>query len=191
MNRVTCLTFAAACLLQANPASADIVQDSGQFDLAIFAYAPLGQTFTAVDAQISAIAFAFSEINPGFPNDPVTMSLYAGDGFGGTLIASVSQTLPAVLPSTSAPPQFIDFDFTGVTLTVGEVYTVAVTAGTSPRIAAVYSNADPYAGGHYISGFDGSIAAYDLNFRVTAAVPAPAGLALGLGALSAGLRRRR
>lgn len=182
---VLCAAIAGAI---APAASADIIQDQGVFDHAISFFDPVGQTFTAVDPQISAIAFAFSDINPSSPNDPVTMSLYEGVGFDGTLIASTTQTLPAVLPSTSATPQFIDFDFTGVSLTVGAIYTVAVTTSNSPKIAVVYSMSDPYAFGHYISGEEGLIPDWDLNFRVTA-VPAPAGLALGL--LAAPIVRRR
>ena len=157
-------------LAMASPARADIVQDAGVFDLTISFHQPLGQSFTAVDARIAAIAMAFSDINPTFPNDPVTMSLYAGDGYGGALIASVTQTLPAVLPSTSATPEFIDFDFSGVELIPGSVYTVAVTTSNSPKIAAVHSRSNPYPGGVlYSPEFGGAVPEWDLNFRVTAA----------------------
>jgi hypothetical protein len=171
-------------------AHADIVQSSGIFDRAISFYDPIGQTFTAVDAQINAIAFAFSDINPTFPNEPITMSLYEGVGFGGTLLGSVTQTLPGVLPGTLDTPVFIDFDFSGTALNVGSVYTVAVTVPSSPKVAVVYSDANPYAGGHYISGVDGIITGFDLNFRVTA-VPAPSAAAMGGICLLVSARRRR
>lgn len=165
----TCVVLGAVALA-CGSAGADIVQDAGVFDLAISFHQPLGQSFTAVDAEISAIAMAFSDINPSFPNDPVTMSLYAGAGTGGTPIASVTRTLPAVLPSTSATPEFIDFDFSGVVLVPGSVYTVAVTTSSSPKIAAVYSRSDPYPGGVlYTPEYGGAVAEWDLNFRVTAA----------------------
>lgn len=190
MRPCTTTGLLACVALSAGAARADIVQDGGIFDRAISAYQPIGQTFTAVDAQISQIAFAFSNINPSFPNDPVTMSLYAGEGFDGALLGAVSMTLPSVLPGTSDTPEFIDFDFSGTTLTLGEVYTIAVTTSNSPKIAVVYSTSDLYAGGSYISGDDGLVTSLELNFRVTA-VPAPAGVAvLGLGLLG-GVRRRR
>ncbi len=165
----TCMVLGAA-VLACGSAGADIVQGAGVFDLAISFHQPVGQSFTAVDAQISAIAMAFSDINPSFPNEPVTMALYEGEGYGGALIASVTQTLPAVLPSTSATPQFIDFNFTGVDLVPGSVYTVVVTTGTSPKIAVVYSQSDPYTGGDlYTPVYGGAVAGWDLNFRVTGA----------------------
>lgn len=180
-----------AAVLACGSARADIVQDAGVFDLAISFHQPVGQSFTAVDTHISAIAMAFSDINPTFANDPVTLSLYAGDGYGGALIASVSQTLPATLPSTSAAPEFIDFDFTGVVLDAGSVYTIAVTTSNSPKIGVVYSQSNPYAGGVFYSPeYGGAVAGWDLNFRVTG-VPAPAGLCvLGGLAIVTGRRRR-
>lgn len=174
----------------AGVANADIVQNSGVFDRAISVYDPIGQTFTAVDAQISAIAFAFSDINPSFPNEPVTMSLYAGVGFGGTLLGSFTQTLPGVLPGTLDTPVFIDFDFSGTVLYIGSIYTVGVTVPSSPKVAVVYSDANPYSGGHYISGVDGIVSGFDLNFRVTT-VPAPSGAALGGICLLISSRRRQ
>lgn len=179
-----------ALALAAPPAAADIVQDAGVFDTAITFHNEIGQVFTAVDAQISRIAFAFSDINPTFPNDPVTMHLYAGEGFGGTLIHSVAQLLPDVLPGTSDQPQFIDFDFSGISLAVGQTYTVSVTTSNSPKVAVVFSGADPYADGYMISAVEGAHTFSDLNFRVTA-VPAPGCAALlSLGALAAAGRRR-
>jgi hypothetical protein len=182
MNRIMTGGVVGAALL-ACQAGADIVQDAGIFDLAISVHQPVGQSFQAVDSHISAIAFAFSNINPSFPNDPVTMSLYAGEGYGGVLLGSVTQTLPAVLPSTSATPEFIDFDFSGLVLEAGAMYTVAVTTSNSPKIAVVYSTSNPYAGGTFFSpAYGGGVAGWDLNFRVTAEVCA-ADLAAPFGSL--------
>jgi hypothetical protein len=119
--------------------------------------------------------FAFSDINPGSPNDPITMSLFAGAGFGGLLVDSVTQTLPAVLPTTSDPPVFIDFDFSGTPLVIGQTYTAAVTT-SSFKVAVVYLNSDGYAGGRlFHSGSTNSCGAggdgCDLNFRVTGRTP--------------------
>jgi hypothetical protein len=171
-----------AGLLASGAARADIVQDSGIFDLAISVHQPVGQSFMAVDARVSAIAFAFSDINPTFPNTPVTMTVYAGEGYAGAVLASVTKTLPAVLPSTSAPPEFIDFDFPGLVLEEGSMYTVAVTT-SSPKIAVVYSTSNPYAHGTFFSpAYGGAVAGWDLNFRVRAEVCA-ADLAAPFGSL--------
>src|SRR5437016_7215564 len=150
-----------------------ILNSAGQFDRSISAFDPIGQSFTAEDPLLGKIAFAFSDINPGLANDPVTMTLYSGTGFGGAVVRAVTQTLPDPLPSTAAPPQFIDFDFTGTPLIPGNVYTAAVTTSNSPKIAVVYDPADHYAGGVYID-VNGQQAGSELNFRVTPGVPEPA-----------------
>ncbi|HYE61351.1 MAG TPA: hypothetical protein VD997_05090 [Phycisphaerales bacterium] len=151
-------------------ASADIVNAGGQFDRTISVRDPVGQSFTAVDADIGAISLAFSDINPSFPNDPVTIAVYAGAGVTGALLDQRTVTLPAVLPGTLATPEFIDIDFTGLTLTPGQVYSIAVTTGSSPKVALVYGP-NAYAGGVYFdsAGVDATL---DVNFRVLAA-PGP------------------
>jgi len=175
--------------LAAQRVSADVIlQDAGQFDRAIAAFDPIGQTFVAIDPVLSTIAFAFSDINPTSPNEPITMTLYAGTGFSAPL-HSVTQTLPAVLPPPTAPPQFIDFDFTGIATTVGATYTVAVTVPSSFKVAVVYADSNQYAGGTYID-VNGVNANSELNFRIVG-VPAPGAAALAVLALGAGARRRR
>lgn len=185
MNKLLC-TIGLLAAIPAAAASADIVNSAGQFDRAI-ALGELGQSFTAVDASIAAIALAFSNLNPTLPNTPITMRLYSGAGFGGSIIQSVTETLPDVLPTTSQTPVFYDFDFTGVTLVPGQVYTISVQT-TSFKVAAVYGP-DAYSGGTlYNTG--GAVPSEDLNFRVTA-VPAPGALAALGGLLAFGARRRR
>jgi len=184
---------AAAAVLAVVPAASAgvILNNAGQFDRSISSRDPIGQSFTAEDPLLGKIAFAFSDINPGFPNDPVTMTLYTGTGFGGAVVKAVTQTLPDPLPSTAAAPQFIDFDFTGAVLTVGNVYTAAVTTGSSPKIAVVYDSQNHYDGGVYIAAVDGVQNTFELNFRVTPGVPEPASLAVvALGGLAL-VRRRR
>ncbi len=179
--------------------AAIIEQSAGVFDAAIAAFDPIGQSFVATDSLLGSIAFAFSDINPTSANDPVTMTLYDGAGVAGSVLTSVMQTLPAVLPSTTAAPVFIDFDFTGTSLTIGNTYTAAVTTGSSFKIAVVYNGADAYASGMAFESAAGSLnscsAGCDLNFRVTpSAVPVPAAAWLfgsGLVGLLSVSRKRR
>jgi len=183
-------TMAAVVMAAGTPAFAGVIlQDVGLADRQIAAFEPIGQTFKAEDVEISAIAFAFSDINAGAPNQAVTLTLYAGAGFGGAVVKSVSRLLPAVLPSPLLPPEFIDFDFTGSVLTVGGTYTIAArVAQGSPKVAVVYSGANPYAGGTSIDA-GGVRTRDDLNFRVTP-VPTPAALALAAAACLPRARRQ-
>jgi hypothetical protein len=98
------------------------------------------------------------------------MTLRSGAGLTGTVIRSVTQTLPAVLPGTLVTPQFIDFNFNGTALTPGQAYTVTVTT-TSAKAAVVYGSTDLYANGSLVYG-QGSLGGCpsgggcDLNFRI-------------------------
>jgi hypothetical protein len=189
---ISLFSCAVAALIVSPLASAGVILNSaGQFDRSIASVDPIGQSFTAEDPLLGKIAFAFSDINPGSANDPVTMTLYSGTGFGGSVLKAVTQTLPDPLPSTGAPPQFIDFDFTGTALVPGNVYTAAVTTSNSFKIAVVYDSADHYAGGIYID-VNGQQTTSELNFRVTPGVPEPTALALiSIATLALTPRRQR
>ncbi|HZZ69148.1 MAG TPA: PEPxxWA-CTERM sorting domain-containing protein [Phenylobacterium sp.] len=181
-----------------------IVNTEGVFDASIDAFGPLGQTFVAIDSNLVSIGFAYSDLNPTEPNDPVTVSLYSGAGgldssghVEGTLIASQSVTLPLVLPTTGDPPSIIDTDFSGVHMTVGDAYTAVVSA-TSFKVAVVYG-ADGYDQGNTINNLSECSTGCDLDFRIvgsdaTGGVPEPASWALlitGFGGVGAMLRRGR
>ena len=188
----------AGLLSLAGAARAGVIEvNAGVFDSAIAAYQPIGQTFTAIDEALISIGFAYSDINPGAPNTEVTIDLYEGDGFAGALLASRSFVLPAVLPSTSDPPAFIDTDFSGVSLVVGGVYTAALSVAANSFKVAVTYGFDAYDGGYgFGSGF---CADCDLNFRVVGesggtTVPEPHAWALmiaGFGLAGSVLRSRR
>ncbi|MBX3484700.1 PEPxxWA-CTERM sorting domain-containing protein [Phenylobacterium sp.] len=189
---------AVAAAAAAGAAQAAVIENTaGVFDASIAFYSPLGQTFTAIDTDLISIGFAYSNINPDSPNDPITLSLYAGEGVGGTLVASRVFTLPSVLPSTLDAPVIIDTDFSGVSLTLGAVYTAALST-SSFKVAVVYGD-DAYAGGHALNSLS-SCASCDLDFRVVGSseprggVPEPATWALmltGFAGLGARLRSRR
>lgn len=167
-----------------------ILQNEGSGSLQIAFFAPLGQSFVADDVQLSTIGFAFADMNPGHPNSPVTLSLYAGSGFGGTLLGSVTQTLPLTLPEIRAPFEFIDFNFSGHSLVPGATYT-AVATTTSPKVGIVYNRRNAYAEGQLFEVNTVGDPGQDLVFRVVT-VPEPAPAVLGpLSGLILLIRRRR
>ena len=127
------------------------------------------------------------------------MTLYAGAGFGGSAIGTDVLDLSAtVLPDTfTNDNNFIDFDFSGVGLIVGQTYTAAVTASDS-SIALQYTSNNPYASGQlYDSRNDDLLGCdaggCDLDFSVTpSAVPVPAAVWLfGSALLGLGVVKRR
>jgi len=127
------------------------------------------------------------------------VQLYEGVGDSGTLVATVSDTLPD-LPAFSET--FFDFDFSGenVQLTSGQVYT-ALVYRPNARWSLQRNNpsaspfAPDYAGGHLMSlGTENT--SQDARFRVVTAPKVPllgplGALALTLGLLGAGWRRLR
>lgn len=156
--------------------AAVIEQSAGQFDATIVAFDPIGQSFVAEDALLGQIAFAFSR-NSNTPSDGlVTMTLFSGAGFAGASLGSVIMDLSGPLPGTLAAPQFVDFDFSGVGLTVGNTYTASVTSNDF-SISVVYNGNDAYASGMLLESGSSNLCTNgcDLNFRVTPAlVPMPA-----------------
>lgn len=178
--------FAGLC---ATANAAVIEQPDQNQRIAIFAFGPVGQTFTAEDTRVN-IAFAYLLQNPFEPDAGVEMTLYEGVGTGGTLLQTVGVVLPPALASAPGyPGDLVDANFSNVLLTVGNVYTAAVTTtNSSYRIGITLQETDAYAGGQAIFGQAFSEcpgASCDLRFRVTP-VPAPAALPLigaALGAL--------
>jgi hypothetical protein len=171
------------------PASATTIENDGAWvDFYQIAYfSPLGQSFTAVDADLLSIGFNYAEINSGFENSAITIDLHEGAGLGGAVIASRTFTLANLSGWT-------DTDFSGVTLTVGQVYTAAVS--TSSPLEAINLTADVYAGGNLYTPQQGFPADRDLMFRVVGAsdVPEPVSWAMmvgGFGLIGGAMRTRR
>lgn len=130
-------------------------------------------------------------INPGWPIDPITLSLYSGYGSGGTLLASDTFLL------TPGYNGFFDSDFSSVSLTVGATYSIAASnAGPSPYwgigVGAAYAGGTAFVHGNQDPGLD-------YAFRITpttstAPIPEPetyAMLLAGLGLLGFVARRRK
>jgi len=146
----------------------------------------LGQSFTADPSVAALLQVMFVQTN----NDPgmsVTAQLYGGAGYGGPLLDSYVLSLPNVLPTNS--PLF--FDFTGNSLTSGNVYTVRLLPTAALTVQA--ANTDPYAGGAQLDGSGLAIVGMDFRFNIHGeAVPEPTCLILlGTAATILYARRRR
>jgi hypothetical protein len=110
-------------LLPANRArSREILQPQSSGTMSIFGNSPVGQTFTAQDPLISSIGLSLHGMDDRYPTNQLTYELRQGAGTSGSLLASRSFTLPTSFDG------FADADFSSVTLSVGEVYTVLVSA---------------------------------------------------------------
>jgi len=205
----TCVLVLMIGMFSAELRADTINQSSGFSSVTIAFIQPIGQTFQwTSDPGLGSIGFTFVNMNPTEPNQPITVTLRAGSGFGGPVLRSVTQTLPAALPGPSQPPGlFVDFDFSGVALSPG-IYTAAVTTFTGFKIGLNYSTTDPYSGGAmlftldpgqtFLNGLCTNGGSCDLNFRVTPTsstpVPEPSSLSFlagGLFLLPAFVRRQR
>ena len=92
----------------------------------IQAFEEFGQTFTAEDTRIESISFWVVDVNQSFaPSDfDLTVQLFDGVGSGGSLLGTaVNSTL------VNGFEGFLPFDFTGVTLNIGSVYSSPTIAG--------------------------------------------------------------
>lgn len=170
-----------------------------------------GQSFTAIDTNLTSFGFQFNALNPGAANTPFVFTLREGAGLSGAVIASLTFTLPNTINDRT--PTWFDFDITGTTVTLGGIYT-AVLSNSGTRHGIVMgpniniftgqeTSGDAYAGGraYFVQEVYPNCAQTgncDLNFRVTGntaagAVPEPATWALmllGFGAVGGVLRRR-
>lgn len=119
--------------------SSDIVQDQFNSIKQIHAYSGIGQTFTADDSAIDSIGFYFVDMNPSYGPLSLTLNLYSGSGFGGSSLGSQLFSL------TDGFNGWYDVDFSTVSLTVGDVYSVEIIAPTQRW--AVQVNQHSYASG--------------------------------------------
>lgn len=132
---------------------------------------PVGQSFTAgLNGILSQIDIFSNGPNSG---GTAEMSIYSGDGFGGTLLGSVSKTFGS---TPGLDPISFDVSGLGITLTAGNVYTFGISSFIGGQ-QIVSSNVNPYAGGIQYNNptYYGSTPSWDLMFQTQVqVVPIPA-----------------
>ena len=159
----------------------------------------VGESFTPASAVMNAVTLSLEDYTTASAST-VTLNVYAGAGFAGTLLGT---SAPVTFSNTSLAT--VEFDLAApLTLTLGSTYTLALSLAAYTGILSQFSSANPYAGGTFYFG-GGSISAWDLVFAEgvnsasllppPANVPEPSSWALlGVGVAGLGvaaLRRRR
>jgi hypothetical protein len=155
---------------------------------AVGGFAPIGQTFQAVDALIGLAGFEMYVINNNQSSPPaITLDLYAGIGTAGLLVAS--RTFAGPPNAFLMPPRFLTGDFTGATLIPGANYTLSVIDPTN--YWGITHTLDVYTGGTAVLCGSATAACnfspfapsqIDFKFEVLAASPEPATVFLIFGA---------
>src|SRR5882724_4246360 len=126
--KVFSLVFGSSLLVTSSLWSGEIIQPQTRGSLDIAAFNPLGQTFTAEDSKISSIGFQVWANIDQYSSAQLTYELREGADPSGLLLASASFTLPTTFSG------YADADFSSVTLTVGQIYTVLLFA-SNPSFA--------------------------------------------------------
>jgi hypothetical protein len=217
-THIAATLIAGALLTQAGTANAaDTIEvvsgPAGARGVQIMFYGPVGQSFTAINSNLTSFGFQFQTFNAGAASAPVVWQLLDGAGLTGAVIASRTLSLPTTLPARTGV--FFDFDITGVNVVAGQHYTAVVSTATSRYGIALgpeYNlstgaplGGDAYAGGRaffttnaFPNCTNTAASNCDLNFRVTgfnaAAVPEPATWATmlgGMGLIGGAMRRSR
>jgi hypothetical protein len=201
-----------AAALPAAASAATIQVESGTRGASISYFQPIGQTFTAIDNQLTSIGFQFQSLNPSNANDAITLTIRQGAGLTGSILATQSFTLPNSINSQT--PVWFDIALANLGVTIGEAYTAVLTTTGSFRNAVTFGpnlniytgeplTGDAYTGGTLVSQtvvdpFCTRTGSCDLNFRVSgvtvAGVPEPttwAMLIAGFGLVGGAMRGRR
>ena len=215
MNRFTLAAVAAFSTFLAAPAMAQAVVDHSDmtnhgegfpfyFDFGggdTLNNMPAGQSFTAgLSGQLTAFQFAAGSQGAGASD--FTFAVYSGDGTGGTVLGSATQSLACVGISNGCSVTF-DTSAMGIDVVAGQQYTLAVSAISGPGLTLDFlgTASDSYAGGHSFFGPGyGNEPGWDLDFTDfidpghSGAVPEPSSWALmlgGFGLIGGALRARR
>jgi hypothetical protein len=144
----------------------------------------LGQSFTADNSIGNLTSFLFV-ISSNDPSVTATAKLYAGVGYGGSLLDTDSVFLSSVVPFDSG----LNFDFSGNSLTAGSVYTVQVTSDATLLLQA-HTN-DLYTGGALLDS-TGTPQVGDFKFFIEGtSVPEPGSLSLFAAGAGMMLGRRK
>ena len=120
-----------------------------------------GQSFTAIPAvaNLTTIGFGYRDSNTFLSPSLVTIDLFEGIGYGGSLVDSASMVI-----ATGLGNRIVDFDFSGVTVSPGSFYSFRVTGG--PGAGGIYNADDLYAGGTMLDSTGNPLPDDDLTFRV-------------------------
>ena len=159
---------------------------------------PNGQSFTAGNNQRLASISVFSNGGIQGGTNDVTFEVHSGDGLGGPLLGTLTETVSSVFDSGLG--KFVlslDVMSLGINQVSGSMYTFDFTNVTGPGDLSTRgilgSDTNPYAGGRAYEGpAYGNQPNWDLAFQTITVVPEPTSLMLvlsGLGFL--GFRMRR
>jgi hypothetical protein len=121
----------------------DIWQSQSNSFRQIDYYSPIGQSFTATRNKLLTFGLYFIDLGPGGGAETLTMSLYSGEGFSGSPLASTTFSL------TDSYNNYYDVSF-NVAVNQGDMYSVMITAPTTRW--GVKTNLHSYASGVGIQG---------------------------------------
>ena len=129
----------------------------------IQAWSPIGQSFVAQSPRIGTVGVFITDYNATIDDHSISIDLYAGEGAGGTLLATREvEAIP------DGHYDFVEVDFSSVTLDVGSAYSIMLRNDTI-RWGVPFSFTDAYAGGSMIKA--GVPEPVDLGFRVLPSLP--------------------